>query len=219
VKKISDFKIKHIIFDLGGVLLNINPLLSLEAFAQLGKISTHELQDRLKSEKLFEKYDTGEYSNDVFRAELCRILGVQLSNETIDKAWNCLLLDFPENRVNLLKEIKANFSIFLLSNTNAIHYQSYCDAFFARYGTAFSDLFCCEYLSFRMGKHKPDVEIFHDVIRMSNLNPRECLFIDDLLPNVEAAIKCGMHGLHIDKDIQVTDFFQAGYLKDDLIVL
>lgn len=212
-------KIKHIIFDLGSVLLNINPLLSLDAFAKLGNISTETLKSRLKNEVIFEKYDTGEYSDEVFRLELCRILGTTLENKSVDEAWNALLLDFPSERMHMVLDLSKNYNVFLLSNTNSIHYKSYSDTFRKKFGLQFSSLFNEEFLSFRMGMRKPDVAIYLKVLEMGRFQAAECLFIDDLLTNAEAAKSVGITTVHLAEGTRVTDLFEAGKIVESLKIL
>lgn len=215
----SDMVIKHIIFDLGGVLLNINPLYSLSAFAELGNTTPSALKVMIKAEQIFEKYDTGVYSDEVFRAELCRILGVYLKDEVIDQAWNSLLLDFPAERVLMVEQISQNFKVHLLSNTNSIHYKSYTESFYNQFGFGFSSLFENEFLSFRMGAHKPDMAIYEQVIKTGNLKAEECLFVDDLIDNAEAAKSMGMNAIHLSEGMDVTDLFKIGMLAQNLPIL
>lgn len=209
--------IKNIIFDLGGVLLNINPLLSLDAFAKLGNISTETIKEKLKGEKIFERYDTGVYSDDDFRKEICRILAISFDDFTIDQAWNSLLLDFPPERKDLLTEVGKNYNVYLLSNTNSIHYKNYTDTFQKTYKDSFSEMFDYEFLSFRLGVHKPDIAIYAKVLEMGGFVASECLFVDDLLSNVEAARVAGMHAFHLTPEMQVTDLFRFGKINTSVV--
>ena len=213
MSEIQVAKIRNIIFDLGGVLLNINPLLSLIKFAAISKTDPEELKNRLASERIFEKFDTGALNPDRFRAELCRIMNYQASDAEIDDAWNILLLDFPPERVELLKQLRKNYRIFLLSNTNIIHFRKYTDDFYEKYGTPMADLFEKMFLSYEIGIHKPDAGIYTYVLQNAGLKAEECIFIDDLEANVAAARTLGMSGIQIANDKDVTHFFDRGKLK------
>jgi glucose-1-phosphatase len=208
-------EIRNIIFDLGGVLLNINPLLSLQAFEKLSGIDKDELLRKLVNEQVFEKFDTGSLSPDQFREELCRIMACDVSDDAIDSAWNILLLDFPLARVEMLQQLRKNYRIFLLSNTNSIHYEKYTNDFFERYGIQLVDLFDFIFLSYEIGMHKPDPGIYDHVLKYANLNPSECVFIDDSLPNIEAATRFGITGIHINSGRDVTQYFENGVLRMD----
>ncbi len=204
---------RNIIFDLGGVLLNINPLLSLNEFSNISGIPQEELKIRLANEHVFEKFDTGSISPEEFRSDLCRIMGKKVNNTEIDRAWNLLLLDFPLHRVQLLQQLQKNYRIYLLSNTNSIHFRHYTKEFYDKHGLQMADLFDTLYLSYEIGLHKPDEGIYTYVLQNAGLNPSECIFIDDSLPNLEAAAKLGIAGIHITSEVDVTDFFESGKLK------
>jgi len=205
-------KIRNIIFDLGGVLLNINPLLSLEELVKLSGISKTELRDRLASEKIFEKYDTGEYDSERFRDELRRIMDKNATDQQIDDAWNALLLDFPAERVQLLQSLQPNYRIFLLSNTNEIHFKKYTSDFLISNGFDMETLFEQLFLSYEIGIHKPDAGIYTYVLEQVKLVAAETLFIDDSHSNVEAAVKLSFAGLHLTGNHEITDYFGNGFL-------
>ena len=211
--EIQKSAIRNIIFDLGGVLLNINPLLSLLEFEKLCGITQEELKNRLASEHIFEKFDTGSLGASQFRNELCRIMDCTLADEQIDHAWNTLLLNFPAHRVNLLRQLRKNYRIYLLSNTNSIHFEHYTREFFETYGIPMSELFDKLFLSYEIGMHKPDTGIYSYVLQHAGLVPAECVFIDDSLPNIEAASALGLSVIHIYGD-DVTEYFADGLLRN-----
>jgi putative hydrolase of the HAD superfamily len=207
---------RNIIFDLGGVLLNINPLLSLIEFEKISGLGREELTKRLIQEQVFEKIDTGRLSPAEFRLELCRIMGQTVSDSEIDRAWNTLLLDFPRHRVELLQQLRKNYGVFLLSNTNIIHFGHYTDAFYRNYGFPMADLFDSLFLSYEIGIHKPDAGIYTHVLQSASIDPTESVFIDDSLANIEAAELEGITGIHIHNGLDVTDFFLKGRLMQDV---
>jgi glucose-1-phosphatase len=205
-------EIKNIIFDLGGVLLNINPLLSLLELERISHISKNKLLERLAHEKLFEKFDTGGLSPAQFRSGLCRIMNLDVTDSEIDRIWNQLLLDFPAQRVELLQQLRANYHVFLLSNTNSIHFDHYTREFYEKYNFPMTNLFDQLFLSFEIGKHKPDAGIYTYVLQSADLHPSECIFIDDSMANIEAAELQGISGIHIS-EYDVTHYFETGILK------
>ena len=213
--QIQKSKIKNIIFDLGGVLLNINPLLSLLDLEKISGFNQEELLLRLAGAKIFEKFDTGSLDPAQFRSELCRILNQEVSDREIDRVWNKLLLDFPFPRVELLKQIKRNYRIYLLSNTNIIHFWYYTREFFEKYGFQMTDLFDRLFLSYEIGIHKPDDGIYIHVLQTAGLIPAETVFFDDSLANIEAAEKLGITGIHIRDGHEVTEYFENEFLKEN----
>jgi len=212
---IQSSKIKNIIFDLGGVLLNINPLLSLLELEKISGISKDELIVKFVSEKIFEKFDTGSLNPAQFRSKLCQILNCSVSDSEIDRIWNELLLDFPLPRVELLQQLRKNYRVFLLSNTNSIHFDHYTHVFYEKYGIRMADLFDKLFLSYEIGIHKPDAGIYTHVLQHAHIDSSESVFIDDSLPNIEAAFRQGITGIHIQAGDDVTHFFENGRLRED----
>jgi putative hydrolase of the HAD superfamily len=121
-----------------------------------------------------------------------------VSDQSFDKAWGAMLLDFPKARIDLLKELGEKYNVYLLSNTNAIHYNQYTQDFIDQYGFEFNSLFVKVYYSFQMGMRKPDVEIFEFALSDSNLLPKETLFVDDMQVNIESAEKADLQTMWID---------------------
>jgi glucose-1-phosphatase len=206
-------KIKNIIFDLGGVLLNINPLLSLLELEKISGIRQGELILELASEQIFEKFDTGRLNPVEFRRDLCKILNRNVSDSEIDRIWNKLLLDIPPHRVKLLQELKNNYKVFMLSNTNSIHFEHYTREFLEIYGFNLVDLFDRVFVSHEIGIHKPDAGIYTFVLEHANLDATETVFFDDSSANIEAAELLGIRGIQITDGRDVTSFFENGILK------
>ncbi len=191
--------IRNIIFDLGGVLLNINYQRTINAFKELGIINFDDLFSQAKQSNLFNDFETGIIAPSEFRDQLREISGMRLIDQQIDHAWNAMLLDMPPTRVKLLEKVSKNYRTFLLSNTNAIHYPVYNAYMEDEFGCPdLTNLFEKEYLSYRTGMRKPDVEIFDLVINENLLNPDETLFIDDSPQHVHGARKAGLHALWLN---------------------
>jgi len=194
-------------------LLNINPLLSLLELERISHINKDELLVTLANEKLFEKFDTGSLSPAQFRSALCRIINVDVADSEIDRIWNKLLLDFPAHRVNLLQKLRKNYRVFLLSNTNFIHYNHFTLEFYENYNFRMVDLFDKVFVSHEIGIHKPDAGIYAFVLENADIAASETLFIDDSSANIEAAILHGISGIQI-KEFDVTHYFEDGILKN-----
>jgi putative hydrolase of the HAD superfamily len=121
-----------------------------------------------------------------------------VSDASIDKAWNALLLDIPPERIRLLEQLRNHYRIFLLSNSNKIHYDQYVSDFRATFGyNDFDALFEKAWFSFNIGLKKPHRVIFDYVAEHSNLVPAETLFIDDTLMHVQGAAEAGLHAHHL----------------------
>lgn len=207
--------IRNIIFDLGGVLLNIEPVRTGEALTRMGVANMKAVHEHLLDIRLYDRYDSGRCSDTGFREEVRQACGIALTDEQVDMAWNALLLDFPEARAKMLHEIRGYYRVYLLSNTNAIHFRSYTAAFRERYGEELPDLFDQLFLSYELGCHKPDPEIFEKVLALGGFKPEETLFIDDSLANAVAATRSGMVAIHLAEGMEVSGLFKNGKLRSD----
>jgi glucose-1-phosphatase len=197
--KINSGDFKNIIFDLGGVIINIDYSLTSQAFAKLGLPNFDSLFSQAKQNPLFDLYEKGLVPSSEFRNELKKYVGPSTDDATIDKAWNAMLLDVPAERLQLLKNAKATHRTFLLSNTNDIHIETFNGYLQKTFGIPdLSGHFDKLYLSYKVGMRKPDKEIFDLVLSENNLQPHETLFIDDSVQHVEAAKKLGIQAYLLD---------------------
>ncbi len=192
-------KYKNIIFDLGGVILNINYSLTEKAFRKLGVDNFDLLFSQAQQSHLFDNYEKGFITSTAFRNELNTYLKKNESDEIIDEAWNAILLDLPKERIELLKKVRTTHRTFLLSNTNEIHINTFNKYLQKEFLTNdLSGLFEKVYLSYEIGMRKPDAEIFEFVLRENNLKADETLFIDDSSQHIAAAAKLGLHTYLLD---------------------
>ncbi|MFT4153622.1 HAD family hydrolase [Parafilimonas sp.] len=200
-------KPKNIIFDLGGVILNIDFRQTALAFAELGIGNFNEYYTLQSVTPLFEKLETGAISPDDFYDGFRHLAKMPaLTNDQIRDAWNALLLDFPPERIAWLKKIKETYNIFLLSNTNQIHYDAFTQIYRRQIEDAsFDDLFITAYYSHTLGLRKPAREVFETVLAKEKLPAGETVFIDDSLANVEAAQSVGLQGIHLPSPKTVFD--------------
>lgn len=190
---------KNIIFDLGGVILNIDYSLTESAFVDLGIKDFEKLFSQAKQKHLFDLFDKGAISPADFRNEIKKHLNSHLQNDVIDEAWNAMLLDLPKPRLDFLQKIKTTHRTFLLSNTNQIHIDSFHNYLKTHFGLDnLLGYFEKVYFSYEIGMRKPDAEIFKLVLEENNLNPQETLFIDDSLQHIEGAAKTGINTCWLD---------------------
>lgn len=204
--------IKNIIFDLGGVLLNINPQKTIDAFGKLGMPQLVSNSGLSYDHDLFIRMEQGQVSPEEFRNGVQELLHQPVSDDLIDEAWTAMLLDFPAIRAELVKRLSNEFKVYLFSNTNAIHVKKYHSNFRNQHGFEVSPLFEKDFYSNEIGFRKPSSESFQEIIRLSGINPEESLFIDDSLQNVQAAIACGLKGFWLEPGQKVEEIFQE-FLK------
>jgi glucose-1-phosphatase len=201
--------VKNIIFDLGGVLLNIDPKKTIEAFGQLGMEQLVGDKGLTYDHEIFYQMEQGKITPDEFRAGVRKLISLEVTNDQIDAAWTAMLLDFPANRVKLVQNLSKDYKIYLFSNTNAIHVEKYHSDFRKLHGIEVSSLFEIDFYSNEIGFRKPSPESFREIIRLSGIIPEESTFIDDSLLNVEAAIASGLKGFWLEPGKKIEEILQA----------
>ena len=185
--------IKNLIFDFGGVLINLNRAASRNAFEKLGIFNIHEKAvDDFRQKELFLQLESGNISAAAFRANMRRLSDQELTDQQIDDAWISMLADIPDYKLDCLLELRKQYNILLLSNTNSIHWLWSVKNRFSYKDHEVDDFFDRIYLSYELHMQKPDVEIFKYVIEDSMLNAEETFFIDDSEMNCKAAETLGI---------------------------
>lgn len=194
-----DLDLKNIIFDLGGVILNIDYRLTIDAFIRLGFNDFELAFSQAQQLNLFDNLDKGLITPNEFREGLRTLAPIELSDQQIDDAWNAMLLDFPNQRLHLLDCLKTQYNTFLLSNTNAIHFEEYNKILDKNFSLKnLSKYFLKEYYSHFIHMRKPNAEVFQLIINENNLKPHQTLFIDDSIQHVEGAKKLGIFAYHLN---------------------
>jgi putative hydrolase of the HAD superfamily len=204
-------RIKNIIFDFGHVILNINWQSVRKTFESKGFTGMDDLHNYLMEENYYYDLETGRISPTEFRDAIRRSLGNKTTDKVIDEGWNSMILDIPKYRVELLEKLKSKYNIYLLSNSNRIHWE-YFDKYFAdTYGyDHLSDLFKAAYYSHEMGLRKPDPQIYKVVMAEQGLIPEETLFIDDMIENIKSARNLNIFSYHLVPEREdIVDLFDA----------
>jgi glucose-1-phosphatase len=198
--------IKTIIFDLGAVLLNINYQLTLIEFTKLGVKNADSFYSKKVQTNLFNEIETGKISVDSFLKLLQKETEKASTNE-VRNAWNAMLLDLPKERIELLKKLKQDFPIYLLSNTNSIHISEFRKKIGETKYQEFYNLFDKVYYSHEIGFRKPNKEAFQLILDENNLKANEVLFIDDSPQHIKGAKKLGIQTHHLLDTEEVTTLF------------
>lgn len=200
--------IKHIIFDLGNVLLNINPDLTYKALADLQIPDFERVYQSLLQQNIFEDLEVNKISGQQFIDLIKQTAQIPLQDHSIINAWNALLLDFPLRRLQLLQQLQLHYDLILLSNTNEIHAQQFNKTLHQSHGIPNIGVFFDRvYYSHKVGIRKPAPQIFELVLNECSFSPQHTLFIDDLEQNTLAAAQLGIQtiwlkeGMTIEKDI------------------
>jgi putative hydrolase of the HAD superfamily len=198
--------IKNIIFDLGGVLLDIDFKKTRDAFIASGIRDFDAFFHQSFSNPLFVNLEKGMIDPVDFFDTFRKDAGIEMPDEQIINNWNALLGDFRKDSLDFLKILKERYRVFLFSNTNIIHYEAFMFLFEKQIGSGhFHDYFEKAYYSHEMKLRKPDVESFEYIIRENNLVAEVTLFVDDTLKNIEGARAAGLQTLWLQGGMLVED--------------
>lgn len=205
-----DFKqVKNIIFDLGGVIINLGFQKSLDALQLLSQNQKVIHFSPQAQSELFDLYETGRISSEAFRKGLRETYQLTGDDATLDEAWNAMLLDIPRERLELLKDLRKTYRLFLLSNTNAIHMERFNKTVQEVSGEPnLESLFEKTYYSHLVGMRKPDAAVFEHILKENNLVAGETLFIDDSIQHIEGAKRVGLQTLHLQPPLTINEFFR-----------
>ncbi|MBK9248239.1 MAG: HAD family phosphatase [Ignavibacteria bacterium] len=191
--------IKTIIFDLGGVLYNINHFRTRAALAALAADPDSVNLSLEAQADVFSKYEAGKLTSDEFRDSLRASYGMTASDEQIDNAWNAMLGGVIPQSIELIRSLRNRFNVYLLSNINDIHFkaiESECAALFSTFDEC--------YFSYLIGMRKPDREIYEYVLSNTNSLPEQSLFIDDAPQNIRGAQEAGIATYHVTQEYPIS---------------
>ena len=191
-----DKNIKNIVFDLGGVLVDLDFKAAINGLQKAGFANVKEQLQSFDREGIFQKFELGEMTAEEFRTAIRENSTVTLTDEEIDALWNAMLLEIPREKLELILDLRGKYMVYLLSNTNSIHWDYVCKNAFNYHGFRMDDYFEETFLSYEMHLAKPDKAIFEKMLNDANLLPEETLFIDDLEANCKAAEEVGIHAHH-----------------------
>lgn len=183
--------IKNIVFDLGGVLIDLDREACIEEFRKLGYPQADELLNSYRQKGIFKELEQGTVSPQQLYDHINSEVGYPVEPEEIDRALYAFLVALPEYKLDMLRELRKNHNIFMLSNTNAIMFPYVLEKFFTRQGLTVDAYFDRVFLSYEMGMLKPDAVIFETLLEQAGIKASETLFIDDAEANIESALALG----------------------------
>lgn len=192
-------KFKNIIFDLGGVVIDIVRDNAVAALDALGIQDAATLLGEYAQKGAFLKLETGEITSSEFFDTLLPLCAPGTANTDIRDAFEKFLVGIPEERLEALRSLReAGYRLFVLSNTNPVMYNHWIDRHFRQEGLSINDYFDGIVVSFQERTCKPDPEIFRHVVKRYHLDPSETLMLDDSEANCEAARSIGLKAIRID---------------------
>lgn len=203
--------VKNLIFDLGGVILDLSVDHTLQSFSKLSGIPKEKVQEMYVEAPGFLEYEKGMIDDDTFRDFVRQTFSIRADDAAIDECWNAMLRGIPPLKLDLLLRLQREFRVFLLSNTNGIHLDHINGVMLPKNGeqSTLDRYFHKAYYSHRMKKRKPDAEIFEEVLEENHLVPEQTLFLDDYAVNIEGAKALGIKTIHVTTPNLILEYFHA----------
>lgn len=195
-------KTENIIFDLGGVIINLNIDNTFLKFSQIFKkdIKPEIFSDHEKY-AFFRDFEVGKITDVEFRGFIKDLADFPIEDQLIDEAWNAMLMDIPSDRIKWIFEATRKYNCVVLSNTNSIHVK-YFEEFFNK-TTPYShpkDIFQKLYYSHEIGERKPNYPAFEYVLNDAGFDPKKTVLFDDLKENLGAAAKLGIQSEYVERN-------------------
>ena len=199
-------EIKSIIFDLGGVILNLNYSKTEDEFKKIGVLNFKEFYSQKKQTLLFDDFEKGKIKPEEFISSFKESENLKIKEIDFINAWNAMLLEIPTEKLQFINGLKKNYKIILLSNTNEIHIKKFEDDL--KKNNMLEQFYKCFdkiYYSSRMGKRKPEENCFNQVLEENGLIAENTLFVDDSIQHIEGAKKAGIKTFHLEKNKSILD--------------
>ena len=190
--------ISTLIFDFGGVLIDLDMNQSILNFRKLGVENVENYLSNFGQSGFFMQLEKGKISADEFRSEIRKMTTNTITDKEIDDAWNAFLVRIPSEKLDIVYELRKKYRIIMLSNTNAIHFPYAEQTFFSYKNRDIDEYFDKCYRSYDMKMAKPDTEIFEAILNQEQVAANQCLLLDDGPKNIEQAQKLGFQTYFVD---------------------
>lgn len=197
--------LKNILFDMGGVIIDLNVSATLEAFYNMEFPAELLNYPENYNTDIFFKYETGVTNTKEFRDAIRKETGLNFEDAVFDKAWRAMLLDIPVERIEIIKKLKEKYDLYILSNTSPLHTPVFETLFLKNGGISMNDLFNKCFYSNEIGYSKPDDSSYRYVLEHAGIVAEETLFLDDNIHNIKAAQAMGFNAIHISDHRGIED--------------
>lgn len=207
MKRIDFNGIRNLMFDLGGVIMDIRRDNCVKALTELGMKDADEMLGLYCQSGPFLLLEEGKITPGQFREEMRKRINRQVSDDELDTAFNKFLIGIPVRRLRALAELRKHYKIYMLSNTNPIMFDSKIKTEFEKDGHRREDYFDGICVSYEELCAKPDIRIFENAVRKFGINPEETIFFDDSQANLDSARKLGFKTWLVEPGAEFTDAF------------
>lgn len=200
--------VKNLLFDLGGVIMNIRRQNAVDALIKIGMADADSFLGDYSQQGPFLKLEEGAISESEFRNEIRVLIPVDVTDEQIDDAFCHFLLGIPKYRLDTLENLHTSYKIYMLSNTNSIMWNSVISDEFKKAGHDINYYFDGLVTSFEAKCVKPDAKIFNSVVENFNIKPEETIFFDDSQANIDAAAALGFKTAYVMPGTEFMDLIK-----------
>ncbi|MEF9923222.1 MAG: HAD family phosphatase [Muribaculaceae bacterium] len=200
--------VKNLLFDLGGVIMDIERDRCVASLTALGMDNASELLGLYVQSGAFLELEEGKITASEFRNAMRERISTNVSDAQLDAAFNDFLIGIPTHRLKSLRKLKQQYKVFMLSNTNSIMFDSKIDKCFRAEGYTVDDYFDGIALSYKAKCAKPSPEIFNYTIAHLAINPAETVFFDDSQKNLDAAVPFGFQTHLVVPGTEFMDYFK-----------
>lgn len=185
--------IKNLVFDLGGVIVDLDIDRAIERFVEIGVADAGSMMDKYHQKGIFLEIEDGRLDAEEFCNKLSTFSRKKLTLEEVQYAWLGFIKDVPQYKLDFIRGLRSQFKVYLLSNTNPLVMSWARSNAFSRSGMPIEAYLDKVYASYEIGLVKPDKAIFEHMIEDASLIPSETLFIDDGIANINTANELGFH--------------------------
>ena len=185
-----------LVFDLGGVILNLNLERALLEISGFMGTDPFDLKHAYINHPFLREFELGLLDKIQFRLKFRKMLGADLEDKHLDELWNLMLADIPDERIQWIKDLKNRYQVVLLSNTNELHIEA-VNSFLSNKSLSLETLFDKVYYSFAIHERKPEKEAFEYVLNDLGISPVKAVMFDDDAHNIDTAASLGMHYVHV----------------------
>ncbi|MBV6640386.1 MAG: HAD family phosphatase [Cyclobacteriaceae bacterium] len=207
-------KIDTIIFDLGGVIVDLNPVGVIERLTKYSGVKLgpmEEMKEFIVNSPVLIQYETGKSTEEQFLSEMNELLKANMTQQEFEDAWNLMLGDIPEKRLNFMRSLGENYQTMILSNTNGIHERKFDEMVNKATGEEGMHSFVhVAHYSHKIGLRKPEASCYHYVLDHSQLKPERTLFFDDNKANIESAQSLGIQAVQVKYPDQIFEIINHG---------
>lgn len=206
--------IETIIFDLGGVIVDLDVSQTILQFVSLSGLSPDDVRKHYVSHPAFVQFEKGLIDARAFRDAVGRVFSkTSVTDEVLDKAWNAMLVSIPKGKLDLLLKLKEKYQVMILSNTNSIHVDHIHDVMLPAVAqtSSFAPFVHEVYYSHHLNLRKPEPQIYEHVLKTHGLVPEKTAFLDDNIHNIEAAQALGIHSILVTHPDRVYEIFNQDH--------